>query len=266
MKQIIELDKNKWSSQIVDLHKSRFDEPQNFKDYFFQEMFKDMRVFGVIKNQQLISMAFSCPKVLVFNNQKFNCQLLSAICTDKNFVRQGNAFDLIAFMKRTFKSEGVAGLYLCPVKTKVYESSGFIPFCFEQTLEIKYDGVGDMKIKRAGSGDLDLLLGIYNKFMSDKNAYALRSRDFFKPMVDMQDIDLIYDGNTCVGYIAFDGYYYETCADIKILQSVKDLNARKISVSVNQKQSDKVSQMICVLDSALPEIQNDKNINFDRYC
>jgi predicted acetyltransferase len=297
MKKILELNKDEYLGEIKPLHASRFNEPEGFRKFFFENCFKNVRVFGVLEDGKLISMAFAQSKKLVFNDRVFDCQLLSYICTDEKKTRQGNAFNLIERIKEIFKAERCDALYLCPEEPNVYKSSGFVPFCFEREIVLKYSDITVWETKpipntplmfaRFGSDtsaisrkaepqDAALLLKLYNEFMKGKNGFALRDEAFFNVFVQSQDIDLIYKDGICRGYIAFDGYYFEVCADIEVLEKVKSFDGRTISISTaikgGKKQDENVSQvyvsqMIAPLNSSLePQIfVNPRNINFDRY-
>lgn len=268
MKKILEIDKNQYLDEIKALHASRFSEPEGFRNFFFANCFKQVRVFGVLEDEKLICMAFAQSKKLIFNREIFNCQLLSYICTAENKTRQKNAFNLIEHVKEIFKSQNCAALYLCPVLPQVYNANGFVPFCFEREIVLRYRG-GDAKSRKAGEKDAALIFNLYNDFMGDKNGFALRDEAFFDVFVQSQDIDLIYQDDKCCGYIAFDGYYFEVCARIRDLESVKAFDGRTISVpaAVSGRQDIIVSQMIAPLNSSLePHFFIDKsNINFDRY-
>jgi predicted acetyltransferase len=267
MKTIKELDKNKYRREIYDLHVDTFEEPRQFTDFFFETMFPNMRVFGVLQDDKLISMLFATPKILVFNNCKIQTQLLSDVCTYPNYRRQKNIFHLIEYVKSVFAKEKNVLLFLCPVNPDIYKSNSFIPFCFERKTTIKYDGKGKGFLRRAQSGDAFLLYQIYKEYMDKKNAYALRDKNFFNTFILAQRVDLIYEKTQCGGYIAFDGFYYEVCADIDFLPVVKELDGSKISIPANSIEGEIVSQMACILDLSFNKenLQNLKNVNFDRY-
>jgi predicted acetyltransferase len=275
MKKILELNKDEYLGEIKSLHGSRFNEPKGFRQFFFENCFKRVRVFGVLEDEKLISMAFAQSKKLIFNDRVFNCQLLSYICTDEKKTRQGNAFNLIERIKEIFKAERCDALYLCPVEPLVYKSNAFVPFCFEREIVLKYS-IGDAISRKAKIQDVALLLKLYDEFMKGKNGFALRDEAFFNVFVQSQDIDLIYKDGVCRGYIAFDGYYFEVCADIEVLEKVGSFDGRTIAISTaikgGKKQDERVSQayisqMIAPLNPSLePQFFiSPHNINFDRY-
>ncbi|MDR2860377.1 MAG: GNAT family N-acetyltransferase, partial [Elusimicrobiota bacterium] len=231
MKQILELNKTKYLNDILALYIDRFDDPEEYRKFFFKNMFPPMRVFGILQDEKLISMAFVSDKTIVFDNQRYNCPLLSYVATDKNYTHQKNAFNLIEYIKSVFKREKSAGLYLCPVYPKVYMGNSFFPFCYEREIVLHYDGNGKAYTRKANKDDIGLLFEVYNKFMSKRNAFIIRSRKYFETFILLQDIDLIYNGNDCLGYAAYDGVYYEVCASVELLQSVKDFDGKTVSIS-----------------------------------
>ncbi|MDR2709489.1 MAG: GNAT family N-acetyltransferase, partial [Elusimicrobiota bacterium] len=125
MKIFSRLDKHKYKNEIFKLMQNGFNEPLSWLEFFFKELFEKYEVFGVLENTKLISIAFVSDKTLIFNAQKFYCPLISYVATDKNFLRQKNAFNLLAHIKKFYVQKNADGLYLCPTNPNVYISSGF---------------------------------------------------------------------------------------------------------------------------------------------
>ncbi|MDR3049168.1 MAG: GNAT family N-acetyltransferase [Elusimicrobiota bacterium] len=271
-----ELDKKKHIGQIKALYSQCFNEGADYEDFYFKKVFSDLGCFGIFDGEKLVSMAFISDKTLVFDNIKISCPLILAVCVDKEYRRKGLAFTLIEKIKNALKNQGFFCTYLSPVNPNIYKSNGFIPFCFEENFTVKYGG-GDIALKEASKKDIPLLLGFYQKFCSTKNAYALRTERYYEILLEsavlVKPIQLLCKGADCLGYIYFDGFYWDICADTNCLCQIKTLDGVKISIPSKSKVS-KVSQMICILDEeklkkVCPHIEyslkKSDNFNFDKY-
>jgi predicted acetyltransferase len=274
---IQELDKNQWKKEIRALYSECFNEGFQYENFYFSKVFKNIRCFGILDKEKLMSMAFVLDKVLSFDYKRVECPLIAGVCTTISHRKKGYAFNLIEYIKSALKDEGLFCIYLSPVNPDIYKKNEFVPFCFEEEFIIKYDGKGDLYLKQAFKNDISLLSDIYNKFSGDKNAFAFRDNNYFKLIIEasqiLKPIYLIYKKSNCLGYIYYDGLYWDICVDKSILNSIKEMDKTKIMLP-SKSQNKKVSQMLCILDEQklikiCPTIKKSlnraDNFNFDKY-
>jgi hypothetical protein len=103
--------------------------------------------------------------------------------------------------------------------------------------------------------------------MADKNGFCRRDRSFFEKILDFEKSAVVYkESGQALGYILFDGYYYETCINKRTLESVPTYNGREIYLPSPKLQRAVTTQMIHIFDPSLKEIAfAPNNVNFDRY-
>ncbi|MDR0486223.1 MAG: GNAT family N-acetyltransferase [Elusimicrobiota bacterium] len=297
-KTIMEIDKQKNLAAVKRLYLDSFEDTGEYADFYFANMFKNYRCFGAIQDDDLISMAFVSEKTLLFDGCKIQCPLISAVCTSKKFRNQGCAFKLVEFIKDTLRKERCPAVYLSPINEAVYKKNSFIPFCREENFKIIYNGSSAATLRESNYGDINLLSDLYNSFCSDKNAFTIRDAYCFKDILRRRNASrdiylsckeknylgerldlrlfrayLIYENQNCLGYIFFDGTYWEICAKLEDVCKVKELDGMTISISCGKTEA-KTSQMICFLDEESlknqcgnieESILNPNNFNFDKY-
>ncbi|MDR2772872.1 MAG: GNAT family N-acetyltransferase [Elusimicrobiota bacterium] len=251
--------------EIYQLYAESFNDAQPWTNFFFEILVYKMRAFGVLDGKKLISMLYATPKKLIFGGREVYSQLLLSVCTAKEYRRQGHMNRLLEYVQRVFKQERYELLFLCPINYDYYKKSGFCPMVYQENITIEYDGIGKHTVRKAQTNDAALLLSIYEQYTAAKNAYALRDLDYFDVLLANTNTLIIYNEDEAAGYISYDGYYFEVCADQELLSSVEALDGRSVDISAASGQIIQAAYILNPSTFDKRDLENPLNVNFDRY-
>ncbi len=203
---IISNGKNIDKKCIRELWDECFDEDSRcWREWYFENIFKENNVIGTKENGKLISMVHMNPYNLFIREGKINSFALAGVATQNEHRKKGLAGSLIKYALKRAYQDGYAFSFLYPFKYEYYEKFGYRlsynNYSYKQVYlphkRATFFKVNDMY-------DSEKMSVIYNRMAKKLNGYVIRDKIYY----DIHIKELLCDNDiVCFSYAGSPGYF-----------------------------------------------------------
>lgn len=212
--------------ELKKLYLMSFDDSQEYINYFFYNKYAKDNTLLVYDQQKLISMLFLIPKTIRLNSINIPCPYIVGACTHSDYRKMGVMNRLLydTLIKLYDENKLITALY--PFKHSFYEKQGFVSVSYTSKTKIIYQPEHGYLVKNANESNVQDMLEIYNKSMSQIDIFISRDSSAmlnkFKESEITGKTKLIYSNNNLIGYIMYDkeevieaiGYGFEAIEEL----------------------------------------------------
>ncbi len=189
-----------------------FNDPEEFSDYYFEEVCKKNKILSAYDKEHLVGMVHMNPYKVYYDGEIVDSYYIVGVAVEKHYRGQGIMKQMIERVSFDAKKEGVPFVFLMPKMEEYYISSGFKKVY--NTRQLEYTVIDDEESEREIS-DYYASLMLYTEHLSEIGedifdkvsenindklkakycTFCLRDTDYLKTMVDEHRCQ---NGDVCV--------------------------------------------------------------------
>ncbi|HML99874.1 MAG TPA: GNAT family N-acetyltransferase [Bacilli bacterium] len=190
-----------------ELYASSFSDSFAYRDYIFLYDAREHNIISVERNQKIVSGLILIDRTMHYNGQNWPLSLIVGMATNPAYRRQGLLKEVVKKAIKEAINLNHAFIFLYPVDSHYYTSSGFINYILEAPLDINWPHV---EVTLEAAVVPELLADIYQEAIKGREGYmdrSLKRWSYFMNSLaqDGTSFDLIKHEKEVYGYLAHSG-------------------------------------------------------------